>query len=450
MITISSPTDNEAAPKMQESLAGLPVVPLTEGTIITAERADRSCAALLTLAAGADSRSLCEFQLICGQTGIPVRAGFSSHGQRFHFSLTSSQVELLATSGMRVKLEEGVPPLWVVAGDSSRTPLAPALFQKKDMTPYQNFLTELQTNCLCQFSWMGGCVLEALDLWYQSTGETVWKSAANQWLDHFLTADGFHYQKPNGAPLTDTVYGIEGTLPMASIVRHRNTHPCLDTAVDFWLNHVEDDGAVYDGKMFSAESCYTVAYPMMAVGVDRNNRQLIQQAETQLRLARKRLCIDGDLYLRNQRGNLSFRNWARGIAWYLLGHVNSLIASGNSDAFPDIKEHLAERLDWVVTYQRTDGLWDNFLNEPGRPPDSSGSAGISAAILLASRHHLISNRHDQAAVRCFETLKKLLLPNGWITSVAPNNKKGEDYQHLEHRTSEPFAMGLLGQLAAMI
>lgn len=371
-------------------------------------------------------------------------ASFASHAQRFHLAIPAG------TTSATVTDISGDGQCWIV----SEGPLRPQLFPI-DTTPAQRLAQSehsLRQAAICQFSWMGGCVLDGLNALAHTPGAqqvsvNAWQTAKEQWLSHFVNHDQLHYQLPYGEPADNVFYNIEATLPVAVIAADNPRHPICDYALAMWETKTKDDGAIHDGKI-TAEASYTTAYPMAVIAVGRSDAALRERALLQLRLRRQRLVVGDDIYLRHGDSH-TFKNWARGLTWYLLGLARTLTVLGR-DSDPELAFHLQERCRWILGFQRPDGLWNNFLDESGYPPDSSGSAGIATALVLA--HDLgLADEHAIAAARRTRTaLQDLIQADGFIASVAPNNKRGEKEQHTHRRTIEPFALGLYAQLVAAL
>lgn len=314
--------------------------------------------------------------------------------------------------------------------------------------PLAEALSRLTEPALAPFGWMGGCIVEALDQASQQEGGVRYAHALDAWLDRYLSPNSLVYDGVRSERMENRFESIEATLPIACIARLRPGHPAIDAARRFWSEARKPDGSVRDHS-FTTEGCYTVAYPMMAAAMQSGDAALKEDALRQLRMRREALVHGGDLYLREYNGGRSYRNWTRGIAWYLLGLLHTLREAGPS-APEDLREHLAERAAWIAARQRPDGLWDNFLDEPGPPPDASGSCGIAAALLTATNVGLVPHSYRDLAERTLYGASAHLMPDGYLACVAPNNKRGEAVQHGTRRTCEPFALGLWGQLAAAL
>ena len=113
----------------------------------------------------------------------------------------------------------------------------------------------------------------------------------------------------------------------------------------------------------------------------RKDEALLSAATKILYDRHEKLFEDGTIYLRNRQDTLSYPNWARGIAWYLLGISKCIRLAGLEHYTPEFLAHVRERAAWVMEHQGDHGLWPNFFDQPALPPDTSGSAGIATALL---------------------------------------------------------------------
>lgn len=432
-------------------LAGLPALACQPELRFNAEQPlspDEPARLLLVCAADCRFEATLEVEAPWAAWRAQVDATFPSVAQRLYLELPAAVAARLHAEPLTVR-SAGPEPLWLIAPETRAASLAPQVLSGQAADPLGAALDRLAEPALAPFGWMGGCVLEALAQAARGSAQgTRYARALEAWLDCYLTPAGFAYDSARSERLAGRFESIETTLPVAAIARVRPGHPALDAAVDFWNEARKADGSVRDHS-FTAEGSYTVAYPMLVLGRQRGEARLIEDAWRQLRMRREELVHSGDLYLRCYDGKRSFRNWTRGIAWYLLGLTQGLIEA-DSAAPADLRAHLAERAAWIAARQRPDGLWDNFLDEPGPPPDASGSCGIAAALLNASKAGLLQADCRNLAERALKGALGHVQADGYLGSVAPNNKRGEEHQHTQRRTCEPFALGLLGQLAAAL
>jgi rhamnogalacturonyl hydrolase YesR len=190
---------------------------------------------------------------------------------------------------------------------------------------------------------------------------------------------------------------------------------------------------------------------MAVLGVTRSNANLRETAVAQLRAARERLVdAEGNLYLRHDErtGERTYLGWARGVAWYILGLAATLDTLPADERPRDLLDELRRSLAWAVRYRRQDGLWCAFLPEAAVAPDTSGSAGIGAALCIAHRLGVADPAWIGSAQHALEGSIARLSPHGFLTGVSQSNKSegGPAFQRSDHRVSMQFGMGFLGIL----
>ena len=397
---------------------------------------------ILSMTTACDSRgfSRLEFSSSCGWA-FGVHWDYISHAQKLRIPIPEGIHDIY------LKNITGDGDVWVVA----EAPLSPKFIQLDSELGIrkQASLGKLREESFCQFGWMGGCVLEGMVEQAKKSPDKNWEDAIKLWLSRYLDERSLSYQNARGQKVNNRFTGIEVTLPVAVIARFYPDHPSIDLAIEFWESKTHSKGMIMDGNLISAEGNYTVAYPMAIISKLLDDSNLAQKAITQLCLRREALYHDSNIYLRNELGELSFKNWTRGNCWYFLGLARTLETLGK-DSAPELCEHLIEVADVLISRQRADGLWDNFLDEAGKKPDTSGSSGIGAALVTGYRMGLLDQRATEAAKRAYIGILSHLEPDGWLGCVAPNNKRGEGEQHGDQRTVEPFALGLFAQLDAVI
>lgn len=433
-VRIQTPDPWPATPASQQSLAGMRCIPLTTGTQLTFTPLGGQ--GVLVLASAFDKRAPCRLTMRTptGKWTYELDAGYCSIAQRFHVPIPAGVGEIGITA-----LDEDAS-FWVLADPEHLPESLPAVWPVTDQVDrLSRFFRRLENDCVAEFGWMGGCVLEAFDALARGKEAARWHRARDRWLAFFLDDQHLVYQDASGRRRVDTYHIIEATLPIASIVRARPNHPIVNITIEYLLGNA--------GRDATCEGCYTMAYPLMQIAAVRDREDLRDLALRELQSRRDRLFHEGNIYLRHPQTGRTYRNWTRGIAWYLLGNVKCLQFSGLAGQWAPVAEHMAERAAWVIKHQRDDGLWDNFLDEKGPPPDTSGSAGIAASLVHAHELGLIGKEGTEVARRCWAALPQHLFIDGWLGDVAPSNKRGEEAQHGSRRASETFGMGLMGVLA---
>lgn len=404
--------------------------------------------------AGAEARVLGRFDL-----------RFAHAIETFSLDLSGPDVAAVRTRGLALRLVGDGAPLWFFGGSTAPGPAAvassaplPAEFQPHVMTApagadravefHRRFasLASVQT-----FGWMQGCVFDGLRRLGENDPAGPWLAAREaQWALFVPQPDRLVYEDPRSAPADGRIYGIEGALPFADLAFRAPASPLVDRFVAFARQHTRADGAIQDGATLSAEGSYTIAYPLAVIAAARRNAALADLARTQLRLRNERLWHDGAVWLRRTDKNThTFRGWARGVAWHALGTARSiepLRAMGDAAVAEAELRRLAA---WVLPLQRVDGLWACFLEDPAAAvPDSSGSAGIAAALALGARLGVLEPAAAVAARRALAGVRRHLTPDGLLGGAAQSNRGGEELQRSDYRVLSQMGMGLLAQLEA--
>lgn len=312
-------------------------------------------------------------------------------------------------------------------------------------------------NSIQQFGWMEGCVLDGLFDLFRSTGEHRFLSTLNSHLSLFFDKEQkLDYEDPRSNYIHDTIYGVECPLPIAVIAKLDPRHPILRKLEDYCFANAADDGLISEGNI-TTEGCYTLAYPMAETAVALVNPELAQLAVKQILLRHKYLFLDGNIHQRGTRnGHEGYANWARGVAWYLLGICRTLISLKKNDGFygldgvAEMEKLFENGVKWAIRYQQPGGLWYVFLKEALTGIDTSGSAGIAAAMALGEKHGLLSFSVREYTERALNELYKHLTPDGFLTGAAQSNKGGESLQRSGYRVISQYAGGLMAQLMAAL
>lgn len=426
------------------SLAQLPCYDLEQGvTFVPRDTCQlRHCTLCLTIGRGI--REDCYIDIKIGpdyQEHVDV--SYVSGAQRIRVPLSPAATVLLNRYDLEI---QSSVPLWIVAEQERFPYLGICLSSSQEENDY---LSRLCDSGITAFGWMYGCVGDGLLALHKASGEARYIDALKNQLDCFLTEDAVDYENPRNEVAINDFHSIELTLPFAQIVQLYPDHPSVDAAVNFLRSKRIDSGLIYDGYSITTEGCYTIAYPLMQIGMQRADQELIDWSWQQLALRREALFQDGHIYLRNYEGNKSFEDWSRGVAWYALGHVRTQIANG-AEPTPEMLAHFKELAALFVEHQNAQGLWYNFWSQTDLPIDSSGSAGIACALALMVKHGWIDESYLDKARKCLDALQAHLVDGGFLNSVAPNNKRGEEHQRRALRTCEPLGLGLLGQLHAAL
>lgn len=256
------------------------------------------------------------------------------------------------------------------------------------------------------------------------------------------------YENPRNIRMTNDIGSIETTLAFAHVAALDIHHPGIPMVLRFWEELLKKNDQIQDHEMISSEGAYTVAYPMTLIGARLGEARWIKAAEDLLIETYSRLNQPDGVYLRHNQsdGRRTHRNWVRGTAWLLLGHVQTLRHS--PDPSPRLQHQLAALAGIAAAHQLENGLWACFMGETDVAIDTAGSAGVAAAFAWGAKAGFLEPTFAEKARLSRKTLHPRLTPEGFLTGCAQSNKAGEELQRSDYRVTTPYALGLRGLLEA--
>lgn len=352
--------------------------------------------------------------------------------------------------------EPAASPLWLLGGGGTPEALAPHLLTgdaTADRTAaFFDYLGSLAS--VQPFGWMHGCVLDALHDLHEAGENPRWQAARDEHLAFYFKADGrLVYEDPGSKPTDDALHCIEETLPFGVLAKVSAAHPLHELALGYWARLTREDGSVEAAdRLVSTEGTYTIAYPMAVIARVRGDHSLAELAARQLCIRRELLRREDGLWLRYWRktGELHFRSWARGVAWYLLGLERTLGELRGLVEIADLEDELRSAAAWAASLQRADGLWGCFVDDATTSVDTSGSAGIAAALARGARSGVLSADFTRAAEAAWRGLQPHLCVDGVLAGAAQSNRGGEALQRGDYRVLSAVGGGLMGQLTAAL
>ncbi|WP_204787528.1 glycoside hydrolase family 88 protein [Paenibacillus oryzisoli] len=381
--------------------------------------------------------------------------------QPFELLLSAEQTAAALNEGVRLELKGGEQQLWVfdtLFGEETRVLFTPhLLIGEPDSREEEALHTILSLSSIQPFGWMEGCVLDGLYSLQPIQGENRVNPILDLHFSQFFNEQGeLLYEDLQGKQADGTFTTIEATLPLAVIAKYRLDHPVVRKALEFFeVTSKKNSGAVIDEDMVSAEGSYTVAYPLAVMARQFKRQDLAEQAIAQILLRRDCLAREQCVYLRYRRKSQehTFRNWARAFAWYCLGLVKTCVELKNAPfanlaGMDELEAEISRIAGVVMDWRQPDGLWSCFVDDPKTGIDTSGSAGISAALALAASCQLLPSSYMSIANHNLLALSPYLSPDGILTGVAQHNAGGMELQRSGYRVCSQMGLGLWAQLYA--
>ncbi|MGB3585442.1 MAG: glycoside hydrolase family 88 protein [Tunicatimonas sp.] len=379
--------------------------------------------------------------------------------QPFQITADPQWLPEINRQGIALQMTEGTQTPWFFLPDqlpSDAIGLAPQLITGNKSASEKEFLRTLYSmNSFSPFGWMGGSVQDALYELHRQ-GQSRATQTLEMHLHHYLDEQqGIILESPRTQPLDGTFNSIEDFLPFAAIVNLYPDHPSVQKAVNYCRDHRNEQGIILAGKHITTEGCYTVAYPLATIAQVRKDAELAQIALDQLRHRSRYLVDELAVYQRSAlSGEKAYRNWGRGVAWYLLGTIKTLAAvrsgSFNLSGTDEVQQSFVAAALMANRWKNSEYLWYSYLDQPATEVDTSASAGIAAAIMWGVQLGVLPTHYRRSAQATYRSLQDDLTPDGFLTHVSQINRGGETLQKEGYRVISQFGMGLMGQLKAAL
>lgn len=366
--------------------------------------------------------------------------------QVFEIPIPDEYKDAVMKEGLNLRMVAGEKPYWIFYDPSSgKIPLTlqPHIMIAGETDRLAEFYHQFKSVASIQpFGWLEGCVLDGLynlDAAYPNEG---WRDALVDHLRLYLPTEEELIIENHLSDVSDNkFYSHESTLPLALIAQVWPDHPIIDKAILFWQTNKHG---------MTTEGCYTMGYPLAVVARQRSRADLAELSVRILLERKENLAAEWGIWQRKYM----YRNWARACAWYTLGFIRSAVALREAafevPQLAVLETEIKRIADAMISLQRPDGLWSCYIDDEATAPDTSGSAGIAAALAVGAKHGLLPAAALHAAQRAFAALQSYLTPDGLLAGAAQNNRGGEALQKSDYRTISQMAMGLMGQLAAAL
>lgn len=385
--------------------------------------------------------------------GVVAASAPVDHSDAFEhvdIALAASVVAAVGARGGRLRVADGHEPL-VIFGQN--TPWSPRLVTAPagDVPdPREALLGALASPLSLQaFGWKLGCVLDGLADLHRMTGEARFVDRMRSHLAEYLDDRGtLTYQDPWGGVRHDEIYGIEGMLPLVGLARTEQREHALRLCATHAARARRADGAVADTGVLTTEGMYTVAYPLAVLGELADDQSMLDDAAHQLRVRIPALHVDGVRLRRYDDGSIEFPNWIRAWTWSLLGLARTLPILRGRTVTHDLEAEFAQLAQRALELRGPDLLWTTYPREPSTPVETSGSAGLAAALAIGARSGLLPLARLDDARETQARLMDYVGPEGLLGGASQANKDGERLQRSPRRVNSQVGMGLLGQLIA--
>ena len=379
---------------------------------------------------------------------------YATYLQVYELILVSREVKNMIKQGVIIRQIKGKQPQAIFSSKDANIPevYKPHLMIYKGATPGIEEVkrTILKRNMYQPFGWMEGVVMDGLQV--LTTSEPAANKSLQNRFNQYFTDTLFSYTGLNNTPVNNAVMNVETILPFALFARFHKSHPSLEKAIEFCKQHQDKNGVISDDPLsanpiIKTEECYTVSYPLAVIGATRHDKELQNIAVTNLMARAAALADSTEVYQRtNNKGGREYKNWSRGVAWYLLGFIRSWQQLQGHPDRDKVRDEFVRAAEYVMQFQRPDGMWYCFMHEPETGVETSGTAGIAAALKYAYQLGVLNDKASISATKATTALMKFLTPDGLLTGTAQVNKGGEALQRSGYRVISPYTLGFMAYL----
>lgn len=131
-----------------------------------------------------------------------------------------------------------------------------------------------------------------------------------------------------------------------------------------------------------------------------------------------------------ERNNYGAALWGRGNGWAAAGSIDFLeVAPGQAVSTRFIREAFIRQARAAVCYQHNNGMWSTLLDHPESYQETSGTAGLTYALLKGVRLGLLDEECREAGWLGIRALLARINEQGEVAEVSAGTSVGRDLQH---------------------
>ncbi|AFH64066.1 glycoside hydrolase family 88/105 protein [Paenibacillus caseinilyticus] len=245
------------------------------------------------------------------------------------------------------------------------------------------------------WDWPGGVAFYGVTEAYEATGEKKYMELLKTWVDEQLD-DGLPKLSVNAVSIGHSLLslykytGEERYLQVATEMAEYLTHEAVRFADGIFQHTVNSETYNFPQQAW-VDTMFMAGYFLVRIGGLLGRQDYLEDGikqyhghENFLQDPKTNLYYHGWDHI--QQSHMSGIYWARGNSWAAITMARALeIIPVQHPSFMIIEGSLRDQLSALVRLQAEDGLWHTVLTDPESYTETSGSAGIAAALLSKGR-----------------------------------------------------------------
>lgn len=329
--------------------------------------------------------------------------------------------------------------------------MKPIEFSKEQITDVIDRIVERTFEMDHTWDWPAGVAFYGVGAAYHATKNERYLSLLKEWIDEYIEY-GLPPMSVNIVSLGHTLltlYQETGDETYLELAKEKADYLVNDAPrfAEGILQHTVGGSSVFPEQAW-IDTLFMAGYFLIRMGEELNNDEYTQDGLRQFH-GHERYLQDPvtNLYYHgwdNVKGNhMSGIFWARGNAWaaYTMARVLRKI-DVQEPSFMEIHGSLRDQLSALIRLQSENGLWHTILTDPTTYEESSGSAGIAAAIVL---HGASTPRSYKAAQKALDSLLKKVDDQGRVCDVSTGTavmNSADGYRNTSKKRIEGWGQGL--------
>lgn len=299
------------------------------------------------------------------------------------------------------------------------------------------------------WDWPGGVAFYGVCEAYKATGKKECLERLKAWVDENME-EGLPKLSVNGVSIGHSlltlyeVYEDERYIETAKEMAEYLTHDALRFGNGIFQHTVNSETYNFPEQAW-VDTMFMAGYFLLRIGVMLDREDYFEDGLKQYHGHED--CLQDpvtNLYYHgwdNIAGNhMSGVFWCRGNAWAALTMARALeLVPVTHPSFMIIEGSLRDRLSALVRLQHESGLWHTITTDPQSPLETSGSAGIAAALLTKGR---IYNKYTQKSI---DGILSKITEDGTVTGVSAGTAVMKDtagYRGVPDKRIQGWGQGL--------